>query len=94
MYGELDPVLGTPVRLAIVSALVKLKQADFNYLMEVTRTTQGNMSHQLKRLAAEEYVEVIKTFKGSYPHTVVKLTTKGRKAFEVYVENIKKYLHL
>jgi hypothetical protein len=37
---------------------------------------------------------VIKTFKGSYPHTIVKLTTKGRKAFEQYVEDIKKYLHL
>jgi DNA-binding HxlR family transcriptional regulator len=94
MYNDLDPVLSTPVRLAIVSALVKLKQADFNYLMEVTGTTQGNMSHQLKRLATEEYIEVIKTYKGSYPHTIVKLTTKGRKAFEQYVEDIKKYLHL
>jgi DNA-binding HxlR family transcriptional regulator len=93
-YNELDPVLSTPVRLAIVSALVKLKQADFNYLMGVTGTTQGNLSHQLKRLATEEYVEVIKSFKGSYPHTIVKLTTKGRKAFEQYVEDIKKYLHL
>ena len=54
MYGELDPALGTPVRLAIVSALVKLKQADFNYLMEVTRTTQGKYQYQFKRLAAEE----------------------------------------
>jgi DNA-binding MarR family transcriptional regulator len=71
-----------------------LKQADFNYLMGVTGTTQGNLSHQLKRLATEEYVEVIKSFKGSYPHTIVKLTTKGRKAFEQYVEDIKKYLHL
>jgi DNA-binding HxlR family transcriptional regulator len=94
MYNDLDPVLSTPARLAIVSALVKLKQADFNYLMEVTGTTQGNMSHQLKRLATEEYIEVIKTYKGSYPHTIVKLTTKGRKAFEQYVEDIKKYLHL
>ncbi|HXD77430.1 MAG TPA: transcriptional regulator [Puia sp.] len=93
-YNELDPVLSTPVRLAIVSALVKLKQADFSYLMEVTATTQGNMSHQLKRLQAEGYVEVIKTFKGSYPHTICKLTPKGRKAFEQYVEAIKKYLHL
>ena len=93
-YNELDPVLSTPVRLAIVSALVKLKQADFNYLMGVTGTTQGNLSHQLKRLATEEYVEVIKAFKVSYPHTIVKLTTKGRKAFEQYVEDIKKYLHL
>ncbi|WP_212005701.1 transcriptional regulator [Chitinophaga sp. HK235] len=94
MYNELDPVLNTPVRLAIVSVLVKLKQADFGHLMEVTKTTQGNLSHQIKKLSEAEYIEVIKTFKGNYPHTICKLTPKGRKAFEKYVEDIKKYLHL
>ena len=94
MYNELDPVLSTPVRLAVVSALIKMKQADFSYLMEITKTTQGNLSHQLKKLHEAEYIEVIKTFKGNYPHTICKLTTKGRKAFEKYVEDIKKYLHL
>jgi len=94
MYNELDPVLSTPVRLAIVSALIKLKQADFGYLMEVTQTTQGNLSHQIKKLNEANYVEVIKTFKGNYPHTICKLTDKGKAAFEKYVEDIKKYLHL
>jgi DNA-binding MarR family transcriptional regulator len=94
MYNELDPVLNTPVRLAVVSALIKMKQADFGYLQEVTNTTQGNLSHQIKKLNEAEYIEVIKTFKGNYPHTICKLTPKGRKAFEKYVEDIKKYLHL
>ncbi|RBL89321.1 winged helix-turn-helix domain-containing protein [Chitinophaga flava] len=94
MYNELDPVLNTPVRLAIISVLVKLKQADFGHLMDVTKTTQGNLSHQIKKLSEAEYIEVIKTFKGNYPHTICKLTPKGRKAFEKYVEDIKKYLHL
>jgi DNA-binding transcriptional ArsR family regulator len=93
-FNELDPVLNTPVRLAIVSVLVKIKQADFNTLMEATDTTQGNMSHQLKRLNDEGYIEIQKTFKGSYPQTICKLTAKGKKAFENYVESIKKYLHL
>ncbi|MBL0741444.1 winged helix-turn-helix domain-containing protein [Chryseolinea lacunae] len=93
-FHELDPVLNTPVRLAIVSVLVKLKQADFSYLMEVTKTTQGNMSHQLKRLNDEGYVDIEKTVKGNYPQTLCKLTPKGRKAFENYVEAIKDYLHL
>ena len=93
-YSDLDPVLNTPVRLAIVSILIKVKQADFNTLMEATETTQGNMSHQLKRLSAEGYINVEKTFKGNYPLTVCTLTPKGRKAFESYVEAIKKYLHL
>jgi DNA-binding HxlR family transcriptional regulator len=94
MYNDLDPVLNTPVRLAVVSALIKVKQADFAYLQDITGTTQGNLSHQLKRLNKEGYVEIIKTFKGSYPQTICKLTAKGRKSFEKYVEDIKKYLHL
>ena len=93
-FKELDPVLNTPVRLAVVSVLIKVKQADFNYLMEITNTTQGNLSHQLKKLNEENYIEIEKTFKGSYPQTICKLTAKGKKAFEKYVEEIKKYLHL
>jgi DNA-binding transcriptional ArsR family regulator len=93
-FNILDPVLNTPVRLAIVSVLIKLKQADFNYLLEVTKTTQGNLSHQLKKLNEAEYIRIEKTFKGSYPQTICKLTPKGKKAFEHYVEAIKKYLHL
>jgi DNA-binding transcriptional ArsR family regulator len=93
-FEELDPVLSTPVRLAIVSVLIKLKQADFNTLLEITETTQGNLSHQLKRLGDEGYVDIQKSFKGNYPQTVCKLTAKGRKAFDQYVQSIKKYLHL
>jgi DNA-binding MarR family transcriptional regulator len=94
MYSELDPILNVPVRLAIVSALIKMKQADFNSLMELTNTTQGNLSHQIKKLNEANYIEVEKTYKGNYPQTICKLTAKGKKAFENYVEAIKKYLHL
>jgi DNA-binding HxlR family transcriptional regulator len=73
---------------------VKVKQADFSYLMDITQTTQGNLSHQLKRLNSEGYVEIEKTFKGNYPHTICRITGKGKSAFESYVEEIKKYLHL
>ena len=93
-YQALDPVLNTPVRLAIVSVLIKIKHADFNYLMEITKTTQGNLSHQLKKLNEANYIEIEKTFKGNYPLTTCRLTPKGKKAFEKYVEEIKKYLHL
>jgi DNA-binding transcriptional ArsR family regulator len=94
MYPELDPVLSTPVRLAIVSALVKVKQADFGQLLEITQTTQGNLSHQLKKLQEADYIAIEKKFKGNYPQTLCKLTSKGREAFERYVQVIKKYLHL
>jgi DNA-binding transcriptional ArsR family regulator len=93
-YNELDPVLNTPVRLAVVSVLIKMREADFNYLLEVTGTTQGNLSHQLKKLSEAGYIEITKTFKGNYPQTVCKLSKKGISAFEKYVTDIKKYLHL
>jgi DNA-binding HxlR family transcriptional regulator len=94
MYDNLDPVLNSQVRLAVVSILMKIKQADFKYLLEMTDTTQGNLSHQLKKLHTEGYIEIVKTFKGNYPHTLCKLTPKGKKAFENYVQVIKDYLHL
>jgi DNA-binding HxlR family transcriptional regulator len=92
MYPDLDPVLNTPARLAIVSTLIKVKQADFNYLMQVTQTTQGNLSHQLKKLKEADYIMIEKTFQGSYPKTTCHLTPKGRTAFENFVEAISKYL--
>jgi len=94
IFEELDPVLNVPVRLAIVSALVKLKQADFGHLQELTKTTQGNLSHQIRKLNEAGYIEIEKTYKGNYPQTICKLTKTGKQAFEKYVEAIKKYLHL
>lgn len=93
-FNQLDTVLNTPVRLAIVSILTNVKKADFNYLRERTETTQGNLSHQIKKLKEAEYIEVIKSFHNNYPKTECKLTKKGEKAFEEYVENIKTYLNL
>jgi DNA-binding transcriptional ArsR family regulator len=93
-FEELDPILNVPVRLAIVSALIKLKQADFGYLQGLTKTTQGNLSHQIKKLYEAGYIEIEKTYKGNYPQTICKLTKTGKQAFENYVKAIKKYLHL
>ncbi len=93
-FKELDPVLNVTVRLAVVSVLIKVKQADFNTLLDITQTTQGNLSHQLKKLADAKYVIIQKTFKGNYPQTICRLTGTGKKAFSRYVDNIKMYLHL
>jgi len=94
MFPELDPVLNTPIRLAVISTLIKVKQADFSYLLEITEATQGNLSHQLKKLKEANYIEIEKGYKGNYPHTACKLTEQGREAFENYVDSIKKYLNL
>lgn len=94
MYDNLDPVLNQQIRLAIVSILIKLKKADFNYLKEQTQTTQGNLSHQLKKLKEADYILIEKTFENNYPKTNCSLTKKGRRSFEAYVEQMKTYLNL
>jgi DNA-binding transcriptional ArsR family regulator len=92
--NTLDPLLSNQIRLAVISTLIAVKSAEFAVLMEITQATQGNLSIQLKKLSEAEYILIEKTFKGNYPLTSCQITEKGREAFEKYVENIKKYLHI
>ena len=94
LYSELDPVLHSQVRLAIVSILIAVEEAEFNHLKEKTSTTAGNLSFQIGKLEEAGYVKVKKTFRDNYPLTICKLTPRGKAAFEAYVESIRKYLKL
>ena len=91
-FAPLDPVLHNQLRLAIVSLLVGVESADFNFLLEKTGSTRGNLSVQITKLKDAGYVMVKKTFKDNYPNTRCSLSAKGLKAFEEYVKAIKEYL--
>lgn len=91
-YTPLNPILHSQLRLAIVSLLIGIESAEFGYLKQETNATQGNLSAQIKKLSEAGYIDVKKTFKNNYPNTVVSLTSKGKKAFEEYVEAISGYL--
>ena len=91
-FAPLDPVLHNQLRLAIVSLLVGLDSADFNFMLEKTGATRGNLSVQITKLKEAGYVTVKKTFKDNYPNTSCSLSAKGLKAFEAYVKAIKEYL--
>jgi DNA-binding PadR family transcriptional regulator len=91
---ELDPLLHSQIRLAIVSILMGLDEAQFNYLKEKTEATAGNLSFQLSKLKDAGYIKVSKSFKNNYPLTTVRITAKGKKAFEDYVNAMKDYLQL
>lgn len=93
MFKELDPLLHSQLRLAIMSFLVANEESDFNELKEVTEASSGNLSVQLKKLEKAKYVELQKGFKNNYQHTAILLTKTGLDAFETYVEALKKYLH-
>lgn len=91
---ELDPLLHSQLRLAVMSILMSVEEADFVYLREKTESTAGNLSVQLDKLARAEYITVEKGFAGRKPRTVCRVTDKGRLAFEGYVDTLRSYLKL
>ena len=91
MFKDLDQVLHSQARLAIMSLLLGVKKAEFNFLLENINTTKGNLSFQLNKLNEVEYVKIVKSFKGKYPLTTCEITEKGIKAYENYVNTIDEY---
>ena len=93
-FQPLDPLLHAELRLAVVSLLISVGEAEFPYIKEKTGATAGNLSVQIDKLSAAGYIEVEKTFKGKKPCTVCRITPAGLKAFEEYVEALKSYLEV
>ena len=92
MFKKLDPLLHSELRLAVMSLLVELEEADFVYLRETTHATAGNLSVQLDKLSEAGYISVEKTFEGKKPRTRCRITPVGLQAFENYVDALKSYL--
>ena len=92
MFKKLDPLLHSELRLAVMSVLVNLEEADFVYLREATGATAGNLSVQIDKLTAAQYISVEKGFNGKKPQTLCKITPVGLKAFADYVDALKTYL--
>lgn len=93
MFNDLDPILHSQLRLAVISLLISVKEADFVFLKEKTNATAGNLSVQVQKLKEAGYIEVAKQFKDNYPQTTCKITKDGIKAFEQYVKNLQSYLN-
>jgi DNA-binding MarR family transcriptional regulator len=94
MFKDLNPILHSQLRLAVVSLLITVKEAEFTYLREKTNATAGNLSVQINKLKEAGYIDVTKTFKDNYPQTVCKITPKGVQAFEEYVKDLQTYLNI
>lgn len=91
---ELDPLLHSQLRLAVMSVLMNVEEADFVYLKEKTESTAGNLSVQLEKLSKAGYIAVEKGFSGRKTRTVCRVTDIGRRAFEAYVDALKTYIGL
>lgn len=94
MLKELNPIIHSQLRLAIMTLLLSVEEADFTYLKEQTNATAGNISVQLDKLSSAGYIEIRKEFVGKKTRTSCQLTEVGRKALDEYVETLKTYLKL
>lgn len=92
MFKDLDPLLHSQLRLAVMSILISVDSAEFTYLKEKTQSTAGNLSVQLDKLSEAGYISVDKAFKGKRPVTTCRVTRQGIKAFDEYVQNLKQYI--
>ena len=90
----LDPLLHSQLRLAVMSVLMNLDEADFVYIKQQTQSTAGNLSVQLEKLAEAGYVTIEKGFAGKKPRTTCCVTEKGKEAFAAYVDALRDYLKL
>ena len=92
MFPKLDPLLHSELRLAVMSILAEVSQADFSYLKKQTGATSGNLSVQIDKLMSAGYITVKKGFKGKMPCTTCKITQAGIDAFESYVKALREYI--
>jgi DNA-binding MarR family transcriptional regulator len=91
-YQQLDDIIHSRIRLAVMALLASLDTAEFTYIREKIGATDGNLSIHLKKLEEAEYIAVTKTFVDRKPVTMYTLNKKGRKAFELYVERLEQLL--
>lgn len=92
MFKDLDPLLHSQLRLAVMSLLLTVESAEFTWLKEKTSSTAGNLSVQIDKLAEAGYISVDKSFKGKKPVTTCRITKAGVRAFEEYVYSLKDYI--
>ena len=91
-FQPLDPLLHSELRLAVMSILLGVEEADFVFLKAQTGATSGNLSVQIDKLQQAGYIEVSKGFKGKMPQTLCRITDRGRDAFASYVEALRSYI--
>jgi DNA-binding MarR family transcriptional regulator len=92
MFDDLDPLLHSQLRLAVMSLLISTETAEFTYLREKTNATAGNLSVQIDKLSDAGYIIVEKSFRGKKPLTTCRITPQGIKAFEKYIAVLKQYI--
>ena len=91
-FKNLNPILHSQLRLAVMSLLISVKEAEFNFLKDKTNSTAGNLSVQISKLKEAGYIDITKQFYNNYPQTICKITAVGIEAFDSYVKALQTYI--
>lgn len=91
-YTQLDDIIHARIRLAAMSVLITVEEAEFTFLREKVNTTDGNLSIHLKKLEEAGYITVNKRFVDRKPQSTYRISEKGRKAFENYITTLEQLL--
>jgi len=89
---ELNAVIHGKLRLALLSLLAGVEEAEFTWLRAKTSSTDGNLGAQLMKLEEAGYVSVEKKFVQRKPQTLYRITEAGRAALAEYVQALKQLL--
>ena len=91
-YQHIDDLIHSRIRTAIMAVLISVEEADFTFLKEKVNATDGNLSVHLRKLEEAGYITVKKNFIQRKPVSRYKITSKGHKAFEAYIQNLEQLL--
>ena len=89
-----DRLVHEPGRLAILTVLSSLKEADFVFLQRATGLTKGNLSSHLTKLEEAGLVQIKKRFVRKKPNTRVGLTKAGRQRIAHHWEQLERLKQL
>lgn len=87
-YHEIDDVIHSRIRTAIMAVLISVDEAEFTFIREKINATDGNLSVHLKKLEEHKYISVTKEFVERKPVSRYRITETGRKAFEDYIQKL------
>ena len=85
---DLDPLIHAPIRLAILTILATVTSANFTFIKDSVKTTDGNLSTHLTKLEEGGYIIIEKKFKGKKPQTICAISDQGREAFSKYIDHL------
>lgn len=91
---KLDPIVHAPIRLAILSVLISVENANFTYLKETTGASDGNLSTHLSKLETNGYIHIKKIFVGKKPQTICHITKTGRNALMKHLEQLEQIVKM